>query len=282
MDKAGIQAEFVAAGLSRLIKDIDFLARPSIRLTTTPIDESKLPVGTSKLGGVPDVPPGVTWPERKGVPQSFIAQLRLDAAHPYDIDGVLPQHGMLWFFYDAKQNTYGDDPADQGGWYVLFSDDLSNLQRTPAPAALPTASRFKASSVSFSSEITLSHAPQTDVPNFDWTQAEQKQYEKLLSTFPTPADHAALHHRLLGNPDTIQDDMRNQCQLISNGVTDDNDPLATALAAGAKDWQLLLQIDTDEQVGMRWGSTGTLYYWIKQADLQACSFGALWLVLQSE
>ena len=32
MDKAGVQAAFEAAGLSRLVKDIDFLAKDSIRL----------------------------------------------------------------------------------------------------------------------------------------------------------------------------------------------------------------------------------------------------------
>jgi uncharacterized protein YwqG len=283
MDKAGVRAAFVAAGLSRLVKDIDFVSRASIRLSLTPVDESTLPIGASKLGGVPDLLPGMSWPERKGLSQSFIAQIRLEDAHRYDIDGVLPQRGMLWFFYDAKQETYGDAPTDQGGWRVFFSDDdLSNLRRTPVPAALPAASRFKAGTVRFSSEITLSQHPELDVPKFDWTKEEQKQYEQLLSTFPTPADHSAIHHRLLGNPDAIQDDMRLQCQLISNGVTDENDPAAAALSQGAMDWQLLLQVDSDENLGMRWGDTGMLYYWIKSADLQACSFDAAWLVLQSE
>ena len=56
MDKAGVQAAFVAAGLSRLLKDIDDIARPSIRLLTTPVDESTLAIGISKIGGVPDLP----------------------------------------------------------------------------------------------------------------------------------------------------------------------------------------------------------------------------------
>ena len=62
MDKADLQAVFVAAGLSRLIKDIDRLARPSIRITAAEVDESLLYVGASKLGGVPDLPTGAAWP----------------------------------------------------------------------------------------------------------------------------------------------------------------------------------------------------------------------------
>src|SRR5438067_705103 len=132
MDKADLQAAFVAAGLSRVIKDIDRLARQSIRLLATESDESLIKVGASKLGGVPDLPPGAAWPELKGLPQSFIAQIRLDEVRMYDTDKVLSQSGMLWFFYDAQQETYGADPADRGGWQVLFKDgDLASYNALP-------------------------------------------------------------------------------------------------------------------------------------------------------
>ncbi len=283
MDKAGVQAAFVAAGLSRLIKDIDLVSKPSIRLSPTPVDESSLKIGTSKLGGTPDLPPEASWPEWKGLPQSFIAQIHLDDVRPYDSAKLLPQSGMLWFFYDAQQQTFGADPSDRGGWSVIFTDsDLARLQRTPAPAKLPTSSQFQACALSFASEITLSQQPKLEIPNFDWTDAEQKQYETLLSTFPNPADRATPHHRLLGFPDTIQDDMRLECQLASHGVTDVNDPRIAELSKGAMDWQLLLQIDSDAQAGMRWGSAGMLYYGITRTDLQAHHFQNCWLVLQSE
>src|SRR6266699_4593953 len=248
MDKTGIQAAFAASGLSRLLKDIDLVSRASIRLQTNPVNESTLSIGASKLGGMPDLPPEVSWPERKGLPQSFIAQIHLNEVRPYDTNKLLPQDGMLWFFYDAQQQTFGADPADLGGWRVIFMDGNSRgLQRTPAPAQLPAASQFKACNITFASEITLSQQPKLEIPNLDWTDAEQKQYETLLSTFPNAADHAMVHHRLLGHPDTIQDDMRLECQLASHGVKDISDPRATELSKGAMDWQLLLQIDSDEQ-----------------------------------
>lgn len=282
VDKTGVQAAFIEAGLSRLVKDIDLVSRLSIRLFTTPVAESSLRIGTSKLGGVPDLPSGLTWPQWKDLPQSFIAQIHLDDIRPYDTNRLLPQSGMLWFFYDAQQQTFGADPTDLGGWRVLFSNDLTALQRVSAPAKLPASSRFQACSLGFASEITLSQQPQLELSNFDWTDAEQKAYETLLSTFPNPADHAAVHHRLLGNPDTIQDDMRLECQFASHGITDINDPRAAGVSKGAMDWQLLLQIDSDEHFGMRWGNTGMLYYWIRSADLQIHRFDTTWLVLQSE
>lgn len=283
MDKADVEAAFAAAGLPRLLKDIDYLAQASIRLYATRVDESTLGIGASKVGGSPDLPSGITWPEWKGLPQSFIAQIRLEDVHQYDVHKVLPDHGMLWFFYDAQQETYGADPADRGGWQVIFRDDTPiQLQRTPAPAALPAASQFHACSLRFASEITLSQQPQLEVPNADWTEEEQKKYEQLLSTFPNPADRALPHNRLLGNPDIIQEDMRLECQLATHGVTDINDPRVAELSQGVQNWQLLFQMDSDENAGMRWASNGMLYYWIQQADLSARHFDTTWLVLQSE
>ena len=282
MDKAGVQAAFGAAGLSRLLKDIDFLAKDSIRLHTKLAGENDLSIGASRIGGVPDVPPDFKWPERHELPQSFIAQLSMVEVHPYDTHGILPSRGMLWFFYDAKQETFGADPTDRGGWSVLYRENYSGLQRIVAPSKLPAESQFKACSVSFASEVTLSQSPKLDVSDFDWTDDEVQKYEMLLSTFPTPEDHGAVHHQLLGNPQTIQDDMRLECQLASHGVTDINDPRANELSKDANEWQLLLQIDTDEDIGMRWGDAGMIYYWLKASDLQKCDFDDSWLVLQSE
>jgi uncharacterized protein YwqG len=225
----------------------------------------------------------VAWPEWKGLPQSFIAQIRLDDVRQYDTEKVLPQSGILWFFYDAQQQTFGEDPADRGGWQVLYNDgDLSALQRASAPAALPQKSQYPACLPSFTSELTLSQQPQLEIPKLDWSDDEQQKYETLLSNLSSQADRATPHHRLLGNPETIQDDMRLQCQLTSHGITDIDDPRAKALSKGAMDWLLLLQVDTDDQLGMRWGNTGMLYFWINSADLKARRFDSSWLVLQSE
>ncbi|GHO64978.1 hypothetical protein KSC_038700 [Ktedonobacter sp. SOSP1-52] len=98
MDTREVQKLFVSAGLKRLTKDLDALVRPSIRLVVTPADEATFQPGVSKFGGLPDLPADVSWPTWQGLPQSFIAQFRLQDVHSYDAAGVLPAQGMLWFF----------------------------------------------------------------------------------------------------------------------------------------------------------------------------------------
>ncbi len=281
-NKSDVEAMFVQMGLTRLLKDLDRLMQPSIRLHATPTEESSLQIGSSKIGGLPDLPSDIPWPQWSGRAQSFVVQLRFEELQSDNTARHLPTQGMLWLFYDARQETYGENPTDKDGWHVIFRTEIGTLQRVQPPTNLPTSSIFRPCTLSFAQEITLSHAPQFDIPNYDWTSTEQAQYEKLLATFPNPDDHATIHHRLLGFPDTIQDDMRVQCQLVSHGITDEEDARAATLLPEAHNWQLLLQIDSDERINMRWADAGMLYYWLRETDLQARQFDTGWLILQSD
>ena len=76
-----------------------------------------------------------------------------------------------------------------------------------------------------------------------------------------------------------------ECQLVSNGVycggpEGYQDPRVPMLESGAKDWMLLLQVDTDDKAQMIWGDVGTLYYWIRRQDLENRDFDKVWMIFQ--
>jgi uncharacterized protein YwqG len=270
-------------GLSGISQELNVLMQDSIRITAHATDDASLAVGASKLGGEPDVPEGTPWPTGKGLPLSFIAQIRLADVTPFDLQLALPPGGLLSFFYDATQQTYGADPADRGGWMVVYVPaETATLQRLSAPASLPAAARFKSAAAAFTGEVTLPQQPELDMPNLSWTSEQQHTYENALGTFPSQADRALAHHRLLGNPDTIQDDMRLECQLAANGVSDLDAPAAGPLKAGANKWRLLLQVDSDDTLGMRWADAGMIYFWIENDALTARRFDNVWVILQSD
>lgn len=59
--------------------------------------------------------------------------------------------------------------------------------------------------------------------------------------------------------------METECQLASKGIYVGNpegyqDPLVPELKAGAAEWQLLLQLDTEDDTGWMWRDVGTLYF----------------------
>ena len=73
--------------------------------------------------------------------------------------------------------------------------------------------------------------------------------------------------------------------LASNGLycgdaSGYHDPRAKELGPGRSEWQLLLQLDTDDNAEMMWGDAGTLYFWIKRADLANRNFADCWMIFQ--
>lgn len=283
MDKSSFAKAIQRTGLSQLTPVLDQLTSPSIRISTNPSYETAIQPGQSKFGGMPDLPANMEWPTMNGAPMEFIAQIQLAEAHPYDAAHLLPSQGLLSFFYDAAQETYGADPHDNAGLKVLYlTQESSSLQRTELPPLLPAEARSRVCSVGFSQELTTTLQPNLEVATLKWSDDDQERYDDTLQKLMGGSQHPI--HRMLGFPDTIQDDMRMECQLAANGIADPGSaPEQVAkLAAGANDWLLLLQVDSDESVGMRWANAGMLYFWIRRDDLANQRFEHVWVVLQSE
>ena len=104
----------------------------SIRLNTNYVDE-KLPVGASKFFGAPDIYEGFEWPtievDGEEYDMPFIGQINLRDAATYDLDGLLPKTGMLYFFYDLDEMPYA--PDDLNACKVIYHDgdeDLVSIQ----------------------------------------------------------------------------------------------------------------------------------------------------------
>jgi uncharacterized protein YwqG len=206
--KAKLTEQLNEVGLSRIAPDLEKAVEPSIRIRTEPADDRQLEVGVSKIGGAPDLPEATEWPRWKGTPLAFIAQLNMVDVTKHDLTGALPQSGLLSFFYDARQETWGFDPDDRGSWQVLFcEDDQPVLRRTQPPDDLSKESRFKPCKLAFSTELTLPPWESLYVEGLDLTEQETDKYLDLLQRISGEDD---LIHRLFGHPDPIQGDMQLQ------------------------------------------------------------------------
>lgn len=269
MDADELRAALRAGGLARIVEEAVAQSAASIRLLPTPADEADLPPGASKIGGQPDLAPGFAWPEWRGVPQSFIAQVALPDLAPYPVSAALPPTGLLSFFYDAEQRTWGFDPGDRGSWLVAYTDaDTGSLRRTPRPGG----DSFAACAVRFATELTL---PMFDVlrDELALTYDDVEAYAALeRRAYPPDGRWGQEIHRLLGHPQPIQDDMRTELQLAGDALGPPT--------IGAADWRLLLKIDSDDRAGMMWGDVGRIYYWMPRAALARRDFSAAWLVFQ--
>jgi uncharacterized protein YwqG len=79
--------------------------------------------------------------------------------------------------------------------------------------------------------------------------------------------------------------MELECELVTNGLycgdpSGYEDPRAKELEPNAKNWRLLLQIDSNDENEMMWGDCGRLYFWIRKEDLVNKQFDKSWFSLQ--
>jgi uncharacterized protein YwqG len=285
-------------GLSKYFDKLQPLLRNTIRLCQKATDENNIAIGQSKIGGKPDLPIEINWvtetnivetTEKKFIifnskkkeiitqPLSFIAQINLTETVRFDKENLLPNTGLLYFFYSAEQEAWGFDYNDKNKFKVIYwNGDLSQIKRTEFPSDLPDYARFKPCSLDIKSEVSVpSHGYEVYE---DFTDSEDEK-------FWTQVYNDGNLNKLLGYSDNIQNDMELECELVTNGLycgdpSGYNDPRAKALEPNAKNWRLLLQIDSNEENEMMWGDCGRLYFWIKKDDLLNKEFDKSWCCFQ--
>jgi len=278
-----IAQAFKDAGLAARGPELLATVRPCIQLKVSPADESQITPGTARIGGIPDLPAGAVWPVWRDGPLAFIAQLNLSELASFQAAKVLPNSGHLYFFYHAEQKTWGFDPNDRGSWHVFYAKPDAALARVKPPKDLNRDGRFRACVLEYREILTLPPIESADIEAFHLTEEQRDAYFDVYQSLSESND--ASPSRVLGHPNPIQGDMQTECALVTGGLfvgdaSGYKDPRRAELQAGARDWRLLLQVDSEDAAGMMWGDGGSLYYWINERDLAAQDFSRTWMILQ--
>lgn len=284
-----LRSRFTEAGYAEVAEELIRSARRAVGIKREKADDAEIPVGASKLGGLPDLPRGTEWPGKDGRPMAFLAQFALADVPVVEGEPRLPREGLLSFFYWTWEGRWGYDPKDRGCWRVLRSAGSEELVRTEAPeGAFATEwtpeedEPFAACRVGF--EVV------TTYPDLSDETVRRDDGEKVIELYHETAgmgqgEESPLHH-LLGYPFVVQNPMEMECQLVSHGIycgrelSAEDKEIARTLEEGAKDWTLLLQLDSDDDAEWMWRDVGILYFWIRRRDLEAGEFGEVWVVLQ--
>ena len=198
-----------------------------------------------------------------------------------------------WVFYREKYstlkafaNSFGVDcvtvyrcPGLKQPWAEIGE----RLRRSPSEYPLDE------HVLSFSQSRTLPHYGSQSYDEFEQLASldedEADRYFDFLSAYESQFYKPGACHHLFGYSSNVQGDMQLEAQLVTNGLycgdaTGYEDPRAEELRAGASDWILLLQLDSDRDADLMWGDAGYLYYWIRAEDLAAGRFDRVWMSLQ--
>lgn len=284
MNKEELKTKLDKAGLARVSHHLLSLAKMSIRFTSSKSSDKEIPIGGSKIGGYPDLPSGFSYPKWKNMPLAFLAQINLAEISGFSASSNLPSSGFLSFFYNASQETWGFDPKDKGSWQVYYFSDMNTIQRIQFPNDLPDEGRYLPCSLSFFEELTLPPWESIAIENLSLTREEMDVYIGLLDNILSSG--SGLINRILGYPEQIQGDMQIECQMVSNGIfcgdgKAQEHPRYKELMTGAADWELLLQLDSEEEnAQIIWGDVGRVYFWIHKKSLENREFDKVWFQLQ--
>ena len=89
-----------------------------------------MPLGHSRIGGLPDLPPGHSWPTFKGKKIPFVAQINL-ADCPKSVHSLLPKHGQLYAFsLISNEKEHWPPPTS----VFVYEGETSSLVRAKRPA----------------------------------------------------------------------------------------------------------------------------------------------------
>lgn len=247
-----------AQGLSAYEPALVALIKPAIAIRTQRAASDSHLVGASRIGGDPDLPADVEWPEG-GEGMLFVAQLRLEELGPMDIQGLLPRAGILSFFLDryvdvirvfhfADMQSLARRKGEQDAFVCCDVELVPTLHLPPpsshfigfeAPAARPGCE------VRMESVIAL----------------PQGAFEKYWDQVYLPFMERAEGRRLAGQ------NAVHQVLGYAHGLDD--------TGAQAADEELLLAIDSDDNAEMEWGDCQRPAIFIKREDLLARRFDRL-------
>ena len=174
-----------------------------------------------------------------GRPLCFVAQLQLADLAPLNGDGLLPGAGLLSFFCCPS------DLGRDGAGLVLYSEPGAALVRARAPAELAPDDRIAPARIEPAAELTGLPWASAQLDRLGLSSQQRVAYGEALGQM----DDVPVH-RMLGHPQAVQHDPRD----------------------GHRATCLLLQVDSDDDLGMMWGDAGRLYYLIADEDLRARRF----------
>jgi hypothetical protein len=224
-------------GLEMFDRAIAELAIPSIRLRPAAPG-----MGTSRFGGLPRMRTGFDWPRRSSGPLTMMAQIALDelasaAAGP----DWLRRSGTLTFFYDYDDLPWGDAPADVDAARILYDPlPLGELVPAETPADLAPELVLPPIAMGFERELTLPRADAEEIGAVGLTDEQLEAFDGVRESLAGGvAEGLVPVHRMFGHADRMQESFE------------------VGAEAGC---ELMLQLSTDEPLGLEFGDDGRLYF----------------------
>jgi uncharacterized protein YwqG len=241
------------------------IAASSIGIIKEKVDEENIRIGSSKFGGMPDLPTHLSFPKYENGYLTFLAQINLSEAKSYDKESLFPETGILYFFYDIIEQPWGMDKEDEESFQVYYFDgDARELARTPYPEITEDYFPLPNYKITFTDIVTFPE----ELNGLDLTEDElDNYYEFRESSQP--------RHYMFGEPFNIQNNVFEEIIYYESEAEADG-----KIKLRSKELVLLFQMDSDDDLNVMWGDSGKIYFCIDKKDLENKVFSKTKFTLQ--
>ncbi|KOP68269.1 hypothetical protein AMS62_25705 [Bacillus sp. FJAT-18019] len=263
--------------------------RQGIRLSKKEI-ESYNEIGSSRIGGDPDLPTMIEWPvDSDGTPMTFLAQLGLRELVPHEASELLPAKGMLYFFVGVDEPAYGIEHKV----IYLSEDKLQEANRYHSPEVTALEGEFTGYRVSARSTMEPPNYGYVDYEIVEDDEHDYELYEELC--FKLIDENSNDLAVMFGYPSTQHGDCEYEAALnlltgqqynysmesAMEKITDHFKGNADRAKQEVQDTLLLLALDSDQDVRFCWWDAGELQFYIRKEDLLAGNFANTYCSLYS-
>ena len=277
-----------------VLEILDSLKKNEITIFTEFNNNSEI-IDKSKIGGKPYLPKDFIWPYYQRLPLSFLAQINLEEVSSLDKDKLLPDKGILYFFYELETQEWGYNPQSKGCAKVFYFENNSNFDLIDFPEDMEDYYKIPEFKINFKSNISLPSYEDffnlvedkeelEDITENEFYDIYHSAYDELSKKYLLPIEK---YIKLLAYPDVIQNSMEEECEAVTRGfdmggVESYPKKYQKEIRSASKDWILLFQMDTVEtsDYELIFGDSGHIYFWIKKEDLKNKNFDNIWLILQ--
>lgn len=287
--RADVLRHLEPMGLADRLDALLALPRPVVlledatRIDPDDDDDGQTPIGATRLGGDPDLPPDLPWPTIDGAPLTFAAQLDLADLRRHPGARELPPDGLLAFFYEPFPEI-GDDGVIAVGARVLHLPAGAALVRRAAPDGGDPRPEYSVEPRDggemmppLEGPFYLSLLSDARIAGFfrDLREGARPLVDPLagvpalLGEFGEWLDcQEAPQHRVLGHCRPFQGDVYLEAEAAAAGVPppamDRDDDIARLRAACR--WRLLLQLSADGDDELLFNQDGGFVYFLIPAD----------------
>ena len=208
---------------------LDNLKKNEITFSTEFNNISEI-IDKSKIGGKPYLPKDFIWPYYNGLPLSFLAQINLEEVSSLDKDKLLPDKGILYFFYELETQEWGYSPQNKGCAKVFYFENISNFELINFPEDMEDYYKIPEFKVNFKSNISLPSYEDFDNLNEEekilekyktdenFEEFEDKLFDEYSEIYDEYMESLENYTKLLGYPDIIQNSMEEECAAVTRGI----------------------------------------------------------------